>query len=72
MQAALATAERQIGIGLAVILALGGLVMAAAARQGVMAGHGAMALALGPGLVFRLDGSALRCGTRWPRPGRPL
>lgn len=52
MQASLTTAERQIGIGLAVTLALGGLVMAAAARHGVMAVHGAMALALG--LVFRL------------------
>lgn len=40
MQASLTTAERQIGIGLAVTLALGGLVMAAAARHGVMAVHG--------------------------------
>lgn len=57
MQASLTTAERQIGIGLAVTLALGGLVMAAAARHGVMAVHGAMALALGLGLVFRLGGA---------------
>lgn len=49
MQASLTTVERRIGIGLAVLLALGGLTIAAAARHGVMAVHGAMALALGLG-----------------------
>ncbi|MEZ5753125.1 MAG: cbb3-type cytochrome c oxidase subunit I [Paracoccaceae bacterium] len=57
MQASLTTVERRIGIGLAVLLALGGLTIAAAARHGVMAVHGAMALALGLGLVFRLGGA---------------
>lgn len=57
MQASLTTVERRIGIGLAVLLALGGLTIAAAARHGVMAVHGAMALALGLGQVFRLGGA---------------
>ena len=57
MQAWLTTVERRIGIGLAVLLALGGLTIAAAARHGAMAVHGTMALALGLGLVFRLGGA---------------
>lgn len=53
MQASLTTVEPQIGIGLSILLALGGgLMIAAAARHGVMAVHGSMALALG--LRFRL------------------
>ncbi|MBP9047078.1 MAG: cytochrome-c oxidase, cbb3-type subunit I [Tabrizicola sp.] len=57
MTASLTTSERQIGIGLSVALALMGLVMAAAARHGVMAVHGSMAAALGLALVFRLGGA---------------
>jgi Rrf2 family protein len=56
MQPSLTTPERQIALGLAVALAVLGLAMAAVARQGAMAVHGAMALALGLGLVFRLGG----------------
>ena len=57
MTATLTLSERRFGIGLSVVLALLGLVMAAAARQGPMAVHGAMALALGLGLVFVLGGA---------------
>ena len=57
MTASLTLNERRIGMGLAAMLALLGLIMAAAARHGVMAVHGAMALALGLGLVFIIGGS---------------
>ncbi|MBK0328957.1 cytochrome-c oxidase, cbb3-type subunit I [Rhodobacteraceae bacterium F11138] len=53
----LSRSERQIGFGLAVALALLGLVMAAGAGHGVMAVHGTMALALGMLLVFRVGGA---------------
>ncbi len=49
--------ERQIGFGLAVALALLGLIMAAGAKQGVMAVHGTMAMMLGMYLVFYVGGS---------------
>lgn len=55
--ATLTVSERHIGIGLAVALALMGLVMAAAARHGPMAVHGGMALVLGLALVFVLGGA---------------
>ena len=54
MRASLTMAERKTGLGLSAALALMGLAMAAAARQGPMAVHGVMALALGLVLVFRL------------------
>ncbi|PKP67915.1 MAG: cytochrome-c oxidase, cbb3-type subunit I, partial [Alphaproteobacteria bacterium HGW-Alphaproteobacteria-5] len=57
MTATLTLSERRIGIGLSISLALLGLVMAAAARQGPMAVHGAIALALGLGLVFVVGGA---------------
>ncbi|MCB1489107.1 MAG: cbb3-type cytochrome c oxidase subunit I, partial [Bauldia sp.] len=50
----LTIAERQTGLFLATILGFVGLAMAAAARQGPMAIHGAMALLLGLYLVFAL------------------
>nr|WP_309502484.1 cytochrome-c oxidase, cbb3-type subunit I [uncultured Roseovarius sp.] len=55
--ATLSRSERQIGFGLAFALALLGFIMAAAARHGVMAVHGAMALVLGLYLVFRIGGA---------------
>jgi len=55
--ATLSRSERQIGFGLAFALALLGFIMAAAARHGVMAVHGAMALMLGLYLVFRIGGA---------------
>ncbi|WP_035026240.1 cytochrome-c oxidase, cbb3-type subunit I [Gemmobacter nectariphilus] len=55
--ASLTKAERQAGIGLALALTAMGLVMAATSRHGVMAIHGAMAMALGLALVFKLGGA---------------
>ena len=55
--ATLSRSERHIGFGLAFALALLGFIMAAAARHGVMAVHGAMALVLGLYLVFRIGGA---------------
>ena len=58
MTATLTSTERQIGIGLSVMLAILGLTMAAVAKQGgPMAVHGAMALVLGLTLVFVLSGA---------------
>ncbi|MFA5581707.1 MAG: cytochrome-c oxidase, cbb3-type subunit I [Paracoccaceae bacterium] len=57
MTSTLTMTERKIGIVLALGVALLGLIMAVAARQGIMAVHGGMALALGVGLVFLLAGS---------------
>ncbi len=48
--------ERRLAMGLAVVLALIGLVMAAAARHNPMAVHGFMAMALGLALVFAVGG----------------
>ncbi|GIX12640.1 MAG: hypothetical protein KatS3mg118_0599 [Paracoccaceae bacterium] len=55
--ATLTKAERQVGLMLAAALAVMGLIMAAAARHGVMAVHGGMAMALGLALVFMLGGA---------------
>ena len=66
MTATLTMAERRIGLGLSVALALLGLTMAAVARQGPMAVHGAMALILGLMLVFILGGALYDR----PEPGR--
>lgn len=49
--------ERRIGLCLSVALAMLGLAMAAAARTGPMAVHGAMALILGLVLVFAIGGA---------------
>ena len=57
MTVSLSVAERQIGLLLSVLLALMGLAMAAAARHGVMAVHGFMALGLGVGLAFVVGGA---------------
>ena len=57
MIATLTLRERRIGLGLSILLALIGLAMAAVARQGPMAVHGAMALVLGLGLVFLIGGA---------------
>lgn len=46
MTGTLSIPERRIGLSLAVLLALMGLVMAASARHGVMSVHGFMALGL--------------------------
>ncbi len=53
----LSQSERQVGFGLAIALAVLGLVMAAGAKQGAMAVHGAMAMMLGMYLVFYIGGS---------------
>tara|TARA_R110002096_G_scaffold75732_8_gene178827 strand:- start:20338 stop:21975 length:1638 start_codon:yes stop_codon:yes gene_type:complete len=53
----LSHSERRIGVGLSVALVLLGLTMAIAARQGVMAVHGAMAMILGIFLVIRIGGA---------------
>ena len=53
----LSRSERHLGFSLAVGLALLGLMMAAGAGHGVMAFHGAVALALGMLLVFRIGGA---------------
>src|SRR5690606_4650808 len=58
MIATLTTNERKIGLGISMVVALIGLIMAASARQGAMAVHGGMALALGLALVF-IIGAAL-------------
>lgn len=55
--ATLTKAERRTGLMLAAALAVMGLIMAAAARHGVMAVHGGMAMALGLALVFMLGGA---------------
>ena len=60
-------AERRTGLALAIVLTIAGLAMAAAAGQGVMAAHGAMAALLGLGLVFAI-GNAL--GDPQPGPDR--
>ncbi len=57
MAATLTLSERRIAIGLSIALALLGLVMAAFARQGVMAVHGGIALGLGLILVFVIGGA---------------
>ncbi len=57
MISSLTLSDRRMGMGFAVALALGGLLMAASAREGVMAVHGLIACALGLALVFRLGGS---------------
>lgn len=57
MIATLTLQERRLGMGLSIILAIMGLTMAAAARQGPMAVHGAMALVLGVALVFAIGGA---------------
>src|SRR5690606_34157081 len=57
MTGTLSIPERQAALVLSVLLALLGLVMAAAARHGVMALHGLMALALGVWLVFLVGGA---------------
>ena len=57
MTETLSISERRIGVVLSVLLALMGLVMAAAARHGVMSTHGFMALGLGIGLAFLLAGA---------------
>ncbi|MEI4263712.1 cytochrome-c oxidase, cbb3-type subunit I [Roseovarius sp. D0-M9] len=57
MLATLTQMERRVGIGLSVALALMGFLMAAAAREGPMAVHGGMALALGLALVFLIGGA---------------
>ena len=56
MIAALTRGERESGVLWSVLLALLGLVMAAAARQGPMAVHGYMALAVGLALAVALAG----------------
>ncbi|MEP0321920.1 cytochrome-c oxidase, cbb3-type subunit I [Bauldia litoralis] len=53
----LSSAERQTGLFLAIVLAFVGLTMAAAARQGPMAIHGAMALVLALFLIVALAGA---------------
>lgn len=58
MAADLTLAERRAGLTLALLVALAGLGLAAAARQGPLVVHGFMALALGMWLVLRL-GAAL-------------
>ncbi|MFV0296995.1 MAG: cytochrome-c oxidase, cbb3-type subunit I [Hyphomicrobiaceae bacterium] len=57
MTATLTISERRIGLILSILLTLLGLVMAAAARPGVMPIHGIMAAALGIGLILMLGGS---------------
>ncbi|MGE0845018.1 MAG: cbb3-type cytochrome c oxidase subunit I, partial [Flavobacteriaceae bacterium] len=53
----LSVAERRTGLALAVLVALLGLAMAVAARHGVMAVHGFMALALGAGIALLVGGA---------------
>ncbi|MFX0543264.1 cytochrome-c oxidase, cbb3-type subunit I [Roseovarius sp. S4756] len=53
----LSSFERQIAFALSIALAVMGFIMAAAAGKGVMAIHGAMALALGLFLIFRTGGA---------------
>ncbi|SMX48796.1 cytochrome-c oxidase, cbb3-type subunit I [Maliponia aquimaris] len=56
MIAALTHTERRLAMGLSLLLALVGLLMAATARQDPMAVHGFMAVALGVALVFVVGG----------------
>lgn len=57
MIATLSLAERQIGLALAVLIAVVGLVMAVSAGYGAMAVHGSMAMVLGIALIFALGGA---------------
>ena len=68
MNATLTLGERRIAMWLSVALALLGLLMVAADRNGVMAIHGGMILVLGILLSFRIGGS--RYDTPEPGPER--
>ncbi|MFV0643385.1 MAG: cbb3-type cytochrome c oxidase subunit I, partial [Sphingomonadaceae bacterium] len=57
MTSTLSLTERQVGLALSILLALLGLVMAATARHGVMAVHGAMALGIGLWLAYVMSAS---------------
>ncbi|GGJ40294.1 cytochrome-c oxidase, cbb3-type subunit I [Neoroseomonas lacus] len=57
MIASLSINERQVGLMLTIGVAILGLIMLGAAKEGPMAVHGAMALALGIVLAFSLVGS---------------
>ncbi|WFE77273.1 cytochrome-c oxidase, cbb3-type subunit I [Roseinatronobacter sp. S2] len=57
MTSTLTFTERRVGIILAILTCLLGLIMAVAANQGPMAVHGYIAMALGLYLVFVLSGS---------------
>lgn len=57
--------ERRLDLVLAIVLALTGLTMAGAAKQGPMAVHGFMAITLGIVLAFALIGQMFE-----PEPGR--
>ena len=57
--------ERRLALALAIVLALIGLTMAGAAKQGPMAVHGFMAITLGIVLAFALVGQMFE-----PEPGR--
>ena len=66
MIASLSIPERQVGLMLTIGVAILGLVMLGAAKEGPMAVHGAMALLLGIVLPLR---SSVRCSSRMRQAG---